>query len=358
MATDILRQVRVSGIACCVPEPVVRIDDFREELGEKEIKKFKRATGVQQKHCCNRDAVITAGDLCCAAAEKLLTELDIDKQSIDGVIFITQSPDYRRPATACVLQYRLGLREDSLALDINLGCSGYPYGLHLAGAYLQAGHLKKILLLAGEASVHRAPVHNRLFGEAGSATLLEYDPAQEDKTFLLRTMGKGFRHLISPYGGARHGTDPRMVGTKDGEAGYGSDMDGIEVFNFSTKEVPILLEDYMSRFEHKKEDFDLFAFHQANKMILQQIILKAGLPKDKCPMCLDIYGNTSSSSVPLAICDYFQRINPEANTEDTKHIAVCGYGVGLSLGICDFTIPGSRCFPVFTTTEAFEDGVL
>ena len=150
MARSKIKNVRISGITCCVPENIFVIDDFRDELGEKGLAKFKKTTGIKQKHCCTKEHVITTGDLCFAAAEKLIGELQIDRETIDAVILVTQTPDYGiMPATACVLQHRLRLSENCMAYDINLGCSGYAYGIHTAGAYLQSGYLKRVLLLVG-----------------------------------------------------------------------------------------------------------------------------------------------------------------------------------------------------------------
>lgn len=358
MAIDRLKNIRVSGIVCCVPENIVDIGRFADSFDKKGLEKFKKTTGIQRKHCCELDHVITAGDLCYAAADKLLQELDIERSSIDAVIFISQTSDYRMPATACILQHRLGLNSKCLAYDINLGCSGYPYGLHVAGAYLQSGHLKRVLLLTGEAGAHIQPVDNILFGEAGSATLLEYDETQPELVFLLRTLGEGFRQIICPYGGQRHEMEVYAEARMRGEYPKKTVMDGAEVFNFSIREVPVLVNDYFKETGWDAERFDVVALHQANLMILKQIIKKSKLPKDKCPISLDIYGNTSSASVPLAICDYFNRIDTEKKDDDLKEIMVCGYGVGLSLAVTSFSIAGTKCFPVITTNEAFEDGIL
>lgn len=358
MAIDRLKNIRISGIACCVPENIVKTDIFSEDMGEKALKKFKKTTGIEQKHCCRKDHVITTGDLCFAAAEKLIKELDVDRQTIDAVILVTQTPDYGiMPATACVLQYRLGLSENCMAYDINLGCSGYPYGIHAAGAYMQSGYLKKVLLLEGEAGAHMVSAENMLFGEAGTATLIEYDEEQPVLTFMMKTQGAGFPYIIAPYG-CRHDSDLYMEKVMQGEKPAKTLMDGAEVFNFSIREVPILVREYCGAFGYTLDDFDFAALHQANLIILNQIMKKTGLPKAKCPISLDIYGNTSSASVPLTICDYFNRLNPQEKTEEKKKILICGYGVGLSLAISSFEIAGSKCFPVFTTNENFQDGVL
>ncbi len=357
MATDVLKNVRIGGIACCVPDHIVEIDSLESKLGSKQIKKFKETTGVDKKYCCSENHIITAGDLCYAAAERLLIELDINRETIDALIFVTQSADYIQPSTACVLQYRLGLSEDCLAYDINLGCSGYVYGLHVAAAYLQSGVLKRVLLLAGEANAHVAPIPNMLFGDAGSATLLEYKKGNEDMEFLLRTQGQGFRHLLIKYGGYRHGIGPHVEGALPGRDCFVGAMDGAEVFNFSIRETPRLVKDFFSSFHYSAEDFDLFVFHQANLIILEQIIKRLKLPREKCPISLNCYGNTSSASIPVGICDYFNRLNKEAKKKGTQNIMVCGYGIGLSLAVASIQIDGNLCLPITTTNQSYEDGI-
>ncbi len=358
MAIDRLHHIKIRGIASCVPERIIKIDRFRTDFGDELVDKFKTTTGIEQKHSCSIEHIITAGDLCYTAAEKLLSELSVEKESIDALLFVTQSPDYPQPATACLLQSRLGLSQECLAYDINLGCSGYLYGLHIAASYLQSGYLKKVLLLTGEANVHDKwrEKGTWLFGEAGTATLLEYDETTGSISFLLRTQGNGFRHLIIPFGGYRHGIDLNHLHINDARKGYFlGEMDNVEVFNFSIRQVPILLHDFFTNFEFTSDDFDLYFFHQANKMILNQIRKKLKLPKEKVPISIDRYGNTSSASIPLGICDYFNQ--PDFPKNKSKHIIACGYGIGLSLAVAEFWLDGTNCLPVITTNETFEDGI-
>lgn len=357
MAADVLQSVRIGGIACCVPDHLVTIDEFESELGSRQLERFKKTTGIDKKYCCREEHIITAGDLCYVAAERLFAELNIDKASIDALILVTQTADYIRPSTACILQYRLGLSENCLAYDINLGCSGYVYGLHAAAAYLQSGSLKRVLLLAGETDAHVAPMSNLLFGEAGSATLLEYEEGSDDMEFLLRTQGEGFRYILLKYGGYRHGIGSCVEGALPGRDCFVWPMDGSEVFNFSIRETPRLVKDFFSSFGYSAEDFDLFVFHQANLIILEQIIKRLKLPREKCPISLDCYGNTSSASIPVGICDYFNRLNKEAKKSGIKNIIVCGYGIGLSLGVASIQIDGNLCLPITTTNQSYEDGI-
>lgn len=355
---DVLNHIKIAGISCCVPEPVMESEELIPYLGEHEVKKFKQVTGVKQRHVSAPDKVLTAGDLCCAAAENLLEKLEVDRKTIDAIVLVTQSSDYPIPSTACVLQDRLGLREETIAYDVNLGCSGYIYGLHIAASYLQSGHLKRVLLLAGEADVHQIPIGRRLNGEAGSATLVEYDPEHGiEMAFSLKTMGSHFRYILNPYGGYRHGMNPKIREGLPFEECYATRMDGIEVFKFAVCEVPKITREYLELTGQSVDMFDLFFYHQSNQMILEEIARKVGISAEKCPISLDLYGNTNSASIPLAICDYFNRIQVQEKSEAEKRVLACGYGIGLSLGVTSFPISGNRCLPVICAREPWDDGI-
>lgn len=360
MAIDVLKNVKVCGIASCVPENIIKTEALTKKESPEFIEKFIRTTGVVQRRCCTTNPIITSADLCYQAANKLIEALSIDRSTIDALIFVTQSPDYYfEPATACVLQYRLGLSNDCLAYDVTLGCSGYIYGLHIAASHLQSGRLRKVLLLTGEASSHTKTENIDIFGDAGAATLIEVDgTAESAMEFKLETMGNGYKCLIMPYGGYRHGVKAQPGYLSEDFNGYQkfeSNMDGPEVFNYSIREVPRLVNEYLEFFQHDMKDFDLVVFHQANLIILNQIRKRLKIPKEMMPISIDIYGNTSSASIPLGICDYFQRLNP-SDRQKRKNILMCGFGIGLSQGVTGFSIDGAKCLPVFTTKEGFNDG--
>lgn len=362
MAVDVMRNVTIRGIACAVPDNVVFTEDYKETFGLDAVNKFADTVGIKQRHMSKIDNGLTTSDLCFAAAEKLIAEKHIDKNTIDAVILVTQHPDYIScPATACVLQYRLGLSENCLAYDVNQGCTGYIYGLYIAALHLQSGRLKRVLLLAGDAG-HRVSPEDKsmamLFGDAGSATLLEYDKSAQDMNFVFKTQGKGFRSIICPCGGSRNRTG--NAERTEQEAGiirsdYDGYMDGVAVFNFTIKEVPKLFRTFYEHFNYTNDSFDFFLLHQANKYMLQYICKKLKLPVEKVPLSIDRYGNTSSASIPITLCDYFAG---NKDTDGKKNILGCGFGVGLSLGIANFNIDSTVCLPVIVTDERFEDGML
>lgn len=362
MAVDVISNVSIRGIACAVPDNVVYSEDFEKEFGTTAVKKFVDAAGIKQRYVSSADNRLTTSDLCFAAAEKLFTERQIDRETIDAVILVTQHPDYIScPATACVLQYRLGLSEDCLAYDVNQGCAGYIYGLYIASLHMQSGQLKRVLLLAGDAG-HRVSPEDKsmamLFGDAGSATILEYDSTAQDMNFIFKTQGKGFRSIICPCGGSRNRTgNPERIEREEGivRSDFDGYMDGVAVFNFTIKEVPKLFHEFFDRFHYSNGSFDLVLLHQANKYMLQYICKKLKLPQEKVPLSIERYGNTSSASIPITLCDYFAN---NKDMDNRKNIVGSGFGVGLSLGIVNFNIDNKVCLPVIVTDKRFEDGML
>ena len=347
MAYDSVSGINIAGICCCVPDDCRKIADINGKT-DAELEQFIKTTGIEQAY---RSDILhtTTSDLCLAAATRLFEESQIERNSINAIILVTQSPDYIQPATACVLQYRLGLSNDCIAYDVNLGCSGYVYGLHLAALYLQRNNINKVLLLAGESCATQKGMviedEPKLWGDAGSATVLEKSDNNDPFEFLLKTDGSGFRHLNIRYGGFRHGFED--------DISY--HMSGADVFAFTLREIPKAFKDFYSYYNSSQDDYDVFILHQANRMIVENIARKLKVPMSKVPISLDLYGNTSSTSIPLGICDYFNRHCTDINNE-TKMI-VSGYGVGLSWGVASFNINGNVCLPVISTKSNWDDGI-
>jgi 3-oxoacyl-[acyl-carrier-protein] synthase-3 len=278
-----------------------------------------------------------ASDLCFAAAERLLSQLEWDRSSIDHLVVVTQYPDYLLPATSCLLHGRLGLSKSCACLDINLGCSGYIYGLSVASALLSTVSAGRCLLLVGDTPSKTASPQDKsvsmLFGDAGTATALESSPAAPPMYFQLGTDGSGYRHLILPAGGFRHpSTQLTKVRTERESGNWRSEedlfMDGPEIFAFTLREVPPLIRTTLEATGWPVESVDAFIFHQANRFMIQHLQKKLKLPAEKVPIALGEYGNTSSASIPLAI---------NAALRDTvsfgeQQLIMAGFGVGLSWG--------------------------
>lgn len=331
-----VKNVAIKGISACVPKQTDRIREIYKWDG---VDGFIEATGVQERR--RADSNVTTADLCFQAAEKLIEELGWDKNEIEVLILVTQTPDYKYPATACILQDRLALPNSCYAMDISLGCSGWTYSLSVISALLQSGNIKKGILLAGETGERTSGPNDKsafpLFGDAGTATALEYDPYSVGLKFLFNTNGAGYETIIMRDGGYRNPV------TKDSfiEVDYGNDvvrdklhceLDGANVFSFGITKVPKQVKALMEHFEINPENVDLFTFHQANLMMNEKIRNKLRIPAEKVPYCIGEFGNTSSASIPLALVS---KESTRLRSEKLQHI-VCGFGVGLSWGSASF----------------------
>lgn len=347
--------IGIAGIACAVPDNEVTVESFKSVFGEETPAKFTAGTGIESMYKALPDQ--TAGDLAYAAAENLFSHLDVDRSKIGALVFVTQSPDYRRPATACVLQHRLNLSMDCLAMDVGLGCSGFVYGLQTTMSLMEKSDIEYGLLLLGEtASKLVDPLDKSIvmmYGDAGAAVLLERRQDAKLST-LLRTDGDRFKSIVLPAGGFRDMYPSRVkFMCNDGieRSLYDIYMEGTSVFSFSISDVPQAINDYFIKSGTTTEDYDLFCFHQANQFIIKQLSKKLKLSKEKVPMSLNRYGNTGGISIPLTLCTNFGDSNL-----GTKNVLMVGFGIGLSWGVSSTEIDLNRVFSVIKTKEWFVDG--
>jgi len=324
MARARLPGARIAGIATCVPSH--RFDNLVDttEFAPDEVRKVVGMAGVASRRTA--EAGTCSSDLCFAAAERLLTELDCDRSTIDVLIMATQTPDYVMPSTSCLLQQRLGLPTSCAAFDLNLGCSAYPYALWLATTLLSSSGYRRILVLNGETPTLYTDRADRsvalLFGDAGSATLLEAPvngDATVDWSFVLHTDGSGYEDLIIRAGGFRDrfNADARQ---------HCVAMNGSNVFNFTIRVIAPLIRDTLDLAGRAKEDIDYFVLHQSNRFIMNHLVKKVGLAPERVPIILENYGNTGGPSVPLAITQG----GLERPADRALHLMLMGYGVGLS----------------------------
>ena len=281
-------------------------------------------------------AGVCTSDLCEAAARKLLAALNWTPDSVDALIFVSQTPDYLLPATSCSLHGRLRLSKQCAAFDLNLGCSGYVYGLWIA-SQLVVGGLKRVLLLVGDTISRIVSPLDRsavpLFGDAGTATALERDENNMPWVFELGTDGSGQEHLIVPAGGFRHPrTSTTSLRTKREGGNIRSDedlfMDGAEVFSFTLKVVPPLFKSILTAANWTVDTTDSFVMHQANQFMLQYLAKRMKLPPEKVVLSLGQFGNTSSASIPLALTHSLADRLRESN----MRLLLAGFGVGFSWG--------------------------
>ena len=246
-----------------------------------------------------------------------------------------------------------------MAFDVNLGCSGWVYGLNIVGSLMMSSNISKALLLFGDTCIKTASPEDRslimLFGEGGSATLLEKDGVSCIKGELL-TDGEGFKAIVMPSGAYRNRNGNReRIKQPDGtiRSDYDGYMNGTDVFSFTISQVPRLIKKFISENELNIEELDALVLHQANIFIMQQISKKTKIPMDKVPVSLDRYGNTSGTSIPLTICDAFGK---EENKD--LHLLMCGYGIGLSWGVVEATVNSNDILPVIETDDYYTEGGL
>ena len=268
---SIINDIKIDGIAVGVPNRWFSLEEQfvgdNNCIDEKKLNKFKKSTGVEGRYVSNIKQ--TNSDWCYAAADKILNTKNIDRNKIGVIVYVSQTSDYQQPATALVLQHRLNIGTDCMAFDINLGCSGFVYGLNVVGSLMLQSDAEYGLLMCGETGGRdKIPLEKpnsntefMLFGDAGSATLLKRSNNAKDMNFMLKSNGNGYKALIKPYGFYRN-----PIEIKEVEA-----MDGIAVFNFSTNEAPELINDLMKKMCTTANDYDYLVLHQANRMIMEQI---------------------------------------------------------------------------------------
>lgn len=347
MAIAIFEGVKITGMACAVPTNTDNIYDFSESFGGESVEKFIETTGVRERHFV--DEKQTNCDLCYVAAERLIAHKGYEKESFDGIVLVTQTPDYARPATAHILHKRLGLSKDCMAFDINLGCSGFVYGLNIIASMIKANALKRVLFCCGEAHTCLSPTDDKatsmLFGDAGSAMIVE--GGEDTIRTLLKADGEGYQAILTPGVNARVKID---INNFDYDR-VKETMDGSAVFEFALTQVPRSFKEYFKTFGGEINDFDYCVFHQANLFMLEHIRKKIKLPPEKMPISMDRYGNTSSVSIPLTIADLCQR----EPVKEKLHFISSGFGVGLSWGIADFTMDKSDILPIIETDDYFAE---
>ena len=342
MTVSSFNHVQISGIKTVIPEHFIDIDDELQyfDNNPKKLARAKKMIGYGRR--CIADENTTVTDMAVDAAEKLMTEMKIDRSEIDLLIFVNQKPDYKEPNDACIAHGRLRLKKECVTLPVVLGCSGYVYGLWLAHSLIEVGVSKKCLLLAGDVPSRVCNKNNRktaaLFGDAASATLLQYQEKERISYFSLGCDGTGWDKLIVPFGGVRLPIQEDVVNlhlTDSLGNGWGihdSMMKGEDVFNFTMDVAPTLLHETMKAAEWTADDVDLFAIHQANKPIGENIVSKAGIPPEKAPIdVLSKYANNSTNSVVTVVCD---------QKKPLKNVVLCAFGIGLSWGGATLDLSG------------------
>ncbi|GHU19183.1 3-oxoacyl-ACP synthase [Betaproteobacteria bacterium] len=351
--------VRLTSIAAVVPAEEIRIEDeiayYNNDI--RQVERVKKMVGLDRRRVAPEG--ITASDLCIQAAERILAEGEVDRSTIDAVICVTQSGDYPIPATALVQHGALGLSTDCAAFDINLGCSGYVYGLWLAACMIESGARRRVLLLVGDAGACYNNPANRIitpvFGDGGTASLVEYANDAAPLSFSVGSDGRGYESLIRPGGGARiphrpdemndgyldtirdKGGNPWMVGCPPGNTW----MDGMEVFDFTMSVVPSHIRAHLAHKNLEPRQLDWLILHQANGQIVQNLAAASGFTPKQVPWdTLKAYGNQACASLPSALCD---QLKEPCDAGKRLYLMLCGYGIGLSWASCIGDFTGLRC---------------
>ena len=359
MAFFKFKNIKISCVSSAVPTQIVTGEDFHERFGEEAVRKFQESTGVKQFRKTKDHQ--TASDLCYAAAENIIKEKEVCRDEIGALIFIAHSTDYRRPATACVLHKRLGLGKDCVAFDVSLGCSAFVYGLNVVCSMMQNSDINKALLLCGESLTKMTNPQDKsvamLFGDGGSAILLEKTEEEAEIAGILKTDGTGYKAIIAPAGGFRNlnATTEDFV-WPDGNTRtlYNTTMQGEDVFAFTISAVPRTVKEFFEKTGTTVDDYDCLAFHQANKFISQMLCKKLKVSPDKMPLCLDRYGNPSAPAIPMVMCDAY------GGSDEDKEVnfLMCGFGVGLSWGVCSAMVNQKDILPMIETDEVYYEGII
>lgn len=340
--------IKLSGLSVSVPKQKVSNHDYPfATVKEKDL--FIKTTGIENRRIAPEG--ITASDLCFEAAEKLLKEMQSDKSEIGVLLFITQTPDWIIPPTAIRLQHRLGLPKACIALDINLGCSGYVYGLSVISSLLKSTGSKKGLLLVGDVSSSVVSEKDKstspIFSDAGSATLLEVGDDENKIHFSLHNDGAGYDAIIIPDGGMKNKFSPASLEFQKISEGIERNkthliMNGVDVFNFSLREVAPDAKQLLEYCGKETNDVDYFVFHQANLLMNDSIRKKLALAPEKVPYSLKDFGNTSSASIPTTLVTQLR----EQLRNEKLSLLLAGFGVGLSWGTCMLETDKIICLPL------------
>lgn len=330
--------VFLNEIEYYLPKIILDNESLNQEFPEWSVDKIAEKTGIFQRHIADEDE--TASDMAIKAAEKLFMSSSIKKEEIKFILYCTQSPDYILPTTACLIQNSLGMSTNVGALDFNLGCSGYVYGLGVAKGLVMSGIASSVLLITSETYskyIHPNDKSNRtIFGDAATASIISTKPIgmkAKIQEFSFGTDGEGANNLIIKNGGTKSRREYNANILTDKNGSIRSDdhlyMNGGEIFSFTSKAVPQLVNEVLLNNNCMLQNIDLFIFHQANQFMLNHIRQKIGIDKDKFYMFLETVGNTVSSTIPIALKEAF---NEKGKIKEGNKVLLAGFGVGYSWG--------------------------
>ena len=336
MAFVEIKNVKIKGLTVCIPNNVVENTSY-SVVPDEERPAFIQAIGIERRRVAAPD--VCTSDLCFKAAENLIEKLLWRKDEIELLVFVSQTPDYRMPATSCVLQHRLGLSRTCMTIDISQGCSGYVYGLSVVGSLVSGGSIKKALLLVGNTQNKNINYNDKstwpLFSDAGSATAIEYYPEGGDNFKLsFMTDGGGEKTIIVPDGGYRNMVSPESFVEHEYDGGIKRNnlnlfMQGDDVFAFVIGNIPKATKAMYEHFNINPDTIDYFLIHHASQFIINKLKKKLNISDEKAPIILKDFGNSSNASIPIIMA---KEIRDEVLGRSLQ-LYVSGFGVGLSLGV-------------------------
>lgn len=340
-----LKNIKFQGLTVCLPRTVRNNMEY-DVIPIEQRQKFVDAIGIETRRVS--DKTTCTSDLCYKAAEHLINALGWERDTIDLIVFVSQTPDYKMPATSCLLQERLHLPKTTMTIDISQGCSGYVYGLGVAGALLSSGTIKRGLLLVGNTQTKNLNYKDKsvypLFSDAGSATALEFSPNSFDEFKLsYGTDGSGEKTIYIPDGGYRNMVNEDSLSEETFEGGIVRNklnlvMKGDDVFSFVTANIPKFTDDLFKYFNESHESIDFYLLHQASKFICNKLKKKLRIPDDKAPLLLKEFGNISNVSIPLLMTTL-----SEILLKQQLKLYISGFGVGLSLGVGIIKVGPLKC---------------
>lgn len=336
MAFVEVKNIKIKGLTVCVPTNVVENSEYTV-VPESERSSFIQAIGIERRRVAAPD--VCTSDLCYNAAKNLINKLGWKKEDIELLVFVSQTPDYRMPATSCVLQHRLGLPRTCMTIDISQGCSGYVYGLSVVGSLVSNGTINKALLLVGNTQNKNINYNDKstwpLFSDAGSATAIEYCPEGGDVFKLsFMTDGGGEKTIIVPDGGYRNMVSAESFVDHEYDGGIRRNnlnlfMQGDDVFAFVIGNIPKATKAMFEHFNIDSEKIDYFLIHHASQFIINKLKKKLSIPDEKAPVILKDFGNSSNASIPIIMA---KEIRKDILSRPLQ-LYVSGFGVGLSLGV-------------------------
>lgn len=335
MAYWSINHVSLRGVTGTVPDRSVRSADLPVFTAE-EAELFDKTVGIQNRYIAPDS--ICSSDLCQDAGERLLAALGWEKDSIDVLLFVSVTGDYKTPPTSAILQDRMGLPQTTFVMDVPMGCCGCMYGITTAGNLLSAGTAKRALVLVGDTGLRMGSMQDKsrvpLFGDSGTAMALEFDSAAEPIHVEINTLGAGYQALMTPHGGYRHPLTKESFENEDFGNGIirapkDALINGMDVFSFAISKPPVSVKAMMERLGLDKDnDVDYFLIHQANKLIVDRIVKKLKLDESKVPYNLQEFGNLGGASIPMLMTTRIA----DALSSHPLTLVCSSFGLGLTWG--------------------------